>query len=68
MIQKYSGILLSHEKWNNAICNNTDGPRVYHTRLSKSDRERQISYHLYVETKKNDTNVSVYKTETDSQT
>ena len=45
-----------------------DGPRVYHTRLSKPDRERQISYHLYVESKKNDTNVSVYKTETDSQT
>ena len=23
-----------------------DGPRVYHTRLSKPDRERQISYHI----------------------
>ena len=29
---------------NNAICSNMDGPRDYHTKLSKSDRERQISY------------------------
>ena len=27
-----------------------DGPRNYHTKWSKSDRERQI-YHLYVESK-----------------
>ena len=29
-----------------------DGPRDYHTKWSKSDRERQIWYHLYVESKK----------------
>ena len=41
----YNGILLSHWKeWNNAICSNMDGSRDYHTKLSKSDRERQISY------------------------
>ena len=29
-----------------------DGPRDHHTKWSKSDRERQIPYHLYVESKK----------------
>ena len=28
---------------NNAICSNMDGSRDYHTKWSKSDRERQIS-------------------------
>ena len=31
---------------NNAICSNMDGPRDYHTKWSKSDRERQISYDI----------------------
>jgi len=36
------GILLSHWKqWNNAICN-MNGPGNYHTKRSKSDREKQI--------------------------
>ena len=40
-------ILLSHEKeWNNAICSNMDGPSNYHTKWSKQDRERQISYDI----------------------
>ena len=40
-------ILLSHEKeQNNAICSNVDGPRDYHTKWNKSDRERQISYKI----------------------
>ena len=43
----YNGKLLSHKKeWNNAICSNIDGPRDYHTKWSKSDRERQISYDI----------------------
>ena len=43
----YNGILLSHEKeQNNAICSNIDGPRDYNTKLSQSDRERQISYDI----------------------
>ena len=43
----HNGILFSHKKeWNNAIC------RDY----TKSDREKtNIWYHLYVESKKNDT-------------
>ena len=45
----HNGILLSHTKeQNNAVCNNMNGPRDYHT---KSERERQISYHLHVESK-----------------
>ena len=30
------------KEWNNAICSNMDGPRDYHTKRSKSDRERQL--------------------------
>ena len=40
-------ILLSHKKeWNNAFCSNMGGPRDYHTKWSKSDRERQILYDI----------------------
>ena len=43
----YNGILLSHKKeWNNAICSNMNGPRDYHTKWSKSDRERKIAYDI----------------------
>ena len=46
-----------------------DGPRDYHTKWSKSDRERQILYDItYMWNLKNNTNKLVYKTETDSQT
>ena len=41
------------KEWNNVICSNMDGPRDYHTKWNKSDRERQISYDIiYVESKK----------------
>ena len=44
MVHIYHGILLSHKKeWNNAISNNMDGPRDYHTKWSKSDRD---IYHM----------------------
>ena len=39
-----------------------DGSRDYRTKWSKSDKEKQILYHLYVETK-NSTNKLTYKTE-----
>ena len=46
-----------------------DGPRDYHTKWGKSDRERQISYDItYMWNLKYDTNEPIYKTETDSQT
>ena len=34
------------KEWNTAICSNMDGPRGYHTKWSKSDRERQISHDI----------------------
>ena len=66
----YNGILLSHKKeWNDAICSNMDGPRDYHTKWSKSERERQIIiwWHFFVKSKTNDTNELIYKTEIDPQ-
>ena len=36
------------KKWNIFICNNMDGPIDYHTKWSKSDRERQILYDIYI--------------------
>ena len=41
IIEHYSAI---KKEWNNAICSNMHGPRNYHTKWSKSDRERQICY------------------------
>ena len=36
----YNGILLTHKKeWNIAICSNMDGPRDYHTKWRKSDKQ-----------------------------
>ena len=63
-MEYYSAI---KNKWNNAICNNMDGPRDSHTKWSKSDRERQISYditHMWnLIFLKNDTNELIYTTE-----
>ena len=66
----YNVILLSHKKeWNNANCSNMDGPRGYHTKWHKSDRQRQISYDItYLWNLKNDTNELIYKREPNSQT
>ena len=66
----YNGILLRHKKeWNNAICSNMDATRDYHTKWSKSERQRRIPYDItYMWNLKYDTNELIYKTETDSQT
>ena len=57
------------KKWSNVICSNMDGPRDYHTKWRKSDREKQISYDIiYMHNLKNDINELVYKTEIDSLT
>ena len=54
------------KEWNNAICSNMDGPRDYHTKWSKS--ERQIPYDItYMWNLKYDINELIYETETDSQ-
>ena len=55
------------KKLNNAICSNKDGPRDYHTKWGKS--ERQISYDItYMWNLKYDTDELIYETKTDSQT
>ena len=44
-----------------------DETRDYHTKLSKSERERQIPYEItYTWNLKYNTNELIYKTETDS--
>ena len=70
VVHIYNEILLSRKKeWINAICSYMDGPRDYHTKGSKSEREKQISYDItYMWNLKYDTNEHIYETETDSQT
>ena len=65
-IDTHNGILLSHKKEWNDICNDMDGPRDYHTKWSKWQKDR---YHLVLficGIWKNDTNKLIYKTEIDS--
>ena len=46
-----------------------DATRDYHTKWSKSERERQIPYDItYMRNLKYDTNELIYETQTDSQT
>ena len=44
-----------------------DGPRDYHTKWTKSERQIQHDI-IYMQNLKYDTNEPIYKTETDSQT
>ena len=30
------------KEWNNAICSNMDGPRDYHTKWSKTEKDKYI--------------------------
>ena len=66
----YNGILLSHKKEiKNAICHYMEGPRDYHTKRNKLERERQTPHDIaYMWNLKYDTNGFIYETETDSQT
>ena len=49
------------------LCSNMDATRDYHTKWSKSERERQISYDItYMWNLKYDTDELIYETETDS--
>ena len=56
MVHIFNGLLLSHKKEQNcAICSDVDRPRVCHRELSKSEREKQISYHIvYMQNPEND--------------
>ena len=69
VVYLYNGILLSYKKeWNNAICSNMVGPRDYHTKWSKSNRESQIPYDITMwNLKNNDTDELINKTESDPQ-
>ena len=64
----HNGILLNtsqyHEKeWNNAIWSNMDGLEDYHTKWSKSGRERQTPYDItYMWNLKENTKELIYKT------
>ena len=47
VVHMYHEIFLSHKReQNNAIGSKMDGPRDYHTKGSKSDREKQIPYDI----------------------
>ena len=69
MVYIHNGKLLSHQKErNNAICSNIGGSRDFHTKPSKSERERQIlPYDItYMWNLKYSTNQHIYETKTDS--
>ena len=69
VVWPYHGILLSDKnEWNKVVCNYRDGPRDFHTKWSKSERERQIPHDVtYTWNLKYDINKLSYETETDSQ-
>ena len=61
---QFRGILLSHKKeWNNAICSNMHGPRVYHTKWSKPNRQILCDI-TYMGTLKIDTNLFIEQKQT----
>ena len=63
-VEYYSAI---KKEWNNVICNNMDGPRDYHSKWSKSEKDKY--YMLSLIGGIYDTNeLNIDKTETDSQT
>ena len=66
VLHVHNGILFSYKKeWNNASCSNMDGPRDYHAKWSKPDKDK---YHMitYMWNLKYDTHELIYKTETGS--
>ena len=65
VVNKCNGILLNCKKeWKNAICSNMDGPRDYHTKWNKSDKDK--SYITFMWNLKKGTNEIICRTETDS--
>ena len=57
-MEYYSAI---KNEWNNVICSNMAGPRDYHTKWNKSERERQLSYDITdMQNLKYDTNEYIY--------
>ena len=57
---------LHKKEWNNAICSNVDEPGDYHTKWSKSERERQIPHVIvYIQNLKYYIDEQNYETEID---
>ena len=66
VVHIYNRKVLSHEKWNNAICSNIDDlDRDYHTKSGRKDKYFMISLICKIKFKKNEL---IHKTETDFQT
>ena len=67
--------VVQHIQWNitwplkrmKAICSTMDGPRDYHTKGSKSEKDRYYTISFICDLKYG-TNEPIYKTKTDSQT
>ena len=47
----HNGILIKHNKCNNAICTNMDGPRDYLTKWNKSEKDKYHMIHLHMKSK-----------------
>ena len=54
-------ILLSHKKWDFAICDNMDGYREYYANRNKSDKDEYHIISLLCGIYKNKTNKTVWK-------
>ena len=68
VVHIYTTVLPSRKKeWGNTLCSNMYAPKDCHTEWSKSERERQVQYCLYVEYKKKGTNELIYKIEIELQ-
>ena len=64
----YNGILLSHQKeCNNASYRNMDRHRNYHTKWSKSEKDKYHMMITYMWNLKHDRNQHICETITDSQ-
>ena len=62
-MEYYSAI---KKEWNNVIWSNIDATIDYHTKWSKSEREKQIRYDItYMWNVTYDTNEPIYETETE---
>ena len=70
VVYMHKGMFLGHKKeWNNAICSTwMDLEMIILSELSQRERKTNTWYHLYMESKKNDINELIYKTEVDSET
>ena len=70
MVHTYDGILLSHKKkCIRASSNEVDEPRAYYTELSKSEREKQISYiNTYIWNEKDGTDEPICRAAMETQT